>query len=219
MKYILVFIFFLLNFSTFSQNIKIPKGYKELKRVEGDLNKDGNKELVIAYDTGVEGDFGTEREICVYKKSGDKWNLWHKVSGIILPSQHGGIMGDPFMDIYIKNGCIVVQNSGGSADKWDYVHTYRYQNNNWYLIGATINYYRYPSFFEEYDYNVSTGKINVSIKKIKSEDYWNNLEEEEYEYLEENYTYKVQPAKKILMNGFYPGNNFQQLKNEDSFYY
>ena len=38
------------------------------------------------------------------------------------------------MDIYIKNGCIVVQNSGGSADKWDYVHTYRYQNNNWYLI-------------------------------------------------------------------------------------
>lgn len=219
MKNILVFIFFLLNFSTFSQEIKIPKGYKELKKVEGDLNKDGIKELVIAYDTGVEGDFGTEREVYVYKKSGNKWNLWHKVSGIILPSQHGGIMGDPFMDIYIKNGCIVVQNSGGSADKWDYVHTYRYQNNNWYLIGATINYYRYPSFFERYDYNVSTGKINVSIKKIKNEDYWNNSEEEEYEYLEENYTYKVQPVKKILMNGFHPGDNFQQLKNQDSFYY
>lgn len=219
MKNILVFMFFLLNFSTFSQNIKIPKGYKELKKVEGDLNKDGIKELVIAYDTGVEGDFGTEREVYVYKKSGNKWSLWHKVSGVILPSQHGGMMGDPFMDIYVKNGCIVIQNSGGSADKWDYVHTYRYQNNNWYLIGAAINYYRYPSFFEEYDYNVSTGKINVSIKKIKNEDYWNNSEEEEYEYLEENYTYKVQPSKKILMNGFYPGDNFQQLKNQDSFYY
>ena len=65
------FMFFLLNFSTFSQNIKIPKGYKELKKVEGDLNKDGIKELVIAYDTGVEGDFGTEREVYVYKKSGN----------------------------------------------------------------------------------------------------------------------------------------------------
>lgn len=59
----------------------------------------------------------------------------------------------------------------------------------------------------------------MSIKKIKNEDYWNNSEEEEYEYLEENYTYKVQPVKKILMNGFHPGDNFQQLKNQDSFYY
>ena len=75
MKNILVFMFFLLNFSTFSQEIKIPKGYKELKKVEGDLNKDGIKELVIAYDTGVEGDFGTEREVYVYKKSGDTFTL------------------------------------------------------------------------------------------------------------------------------------------------
>ena len=52
------------------------KSFKILEEIEGDLDKDGVSEKVIVYDTEKETDFGTERQIYIYKKNNDKWELW-----------------------------------------------------------------------------------------------------------------------------------------------
>ncbi len=57
------------------EKIQIPKSFKVLNETEGDLNKDGVSEKVIVYDTEKETDFGTERQIYIYKKNDNKWVL------------------------------------------------------------------------------------------------------------------------------------------------
>ena len=94
--------------------ILTPKSFKVLDETKGDLDKDGVFEKVIVYDTEKETDLGTERQIFIYKKTNDKWKLWKKSVGAILPSQHGGMMGDPFERISIERNCIVINHFGGS---------------------------------------------------------------------------------------------------------
>ena len=48
---------------------------------------------------------------------------------------------------------------GGSRWKWNYTHRYRFQNNDWQLIGATINYGTPCDYSFTFDYNLSTGNI------------------------------------------------------------
>jgi len=139
---------------------KTPNSFKILDEIEGDLDKDGVSEKVIVYDTEKETDFGTERQIYIYKKNNDKWELWEKSIGAILPSQHGGMMGDPFEGISIERNCIVINHFGGSRQKWNYTHRFRYQSGDFQLIGATVTFGSPCDYFFTFDYNLSNGKIN-----------------------------------------------------------
>lgn len=51
-----------------SETIKTPTSFKMLYQAEGDLDKDGIPEKVVIYDTQKLTDFGTERQIYIYKK-------------------------------------------------------------------------------------------------------------------------------------------------------
>ncbi len=136
-----------------------------LGEATGDLDKDGIDEKVLVYNTSRSTDMGTEREIHILKKEKEKWVNWHISQGAVLPSENGGMMGDPFNQVAIENGCIVLRQSGGSRIKWGYTHRFRWQKENWQLIGATVESGTPCVDWETYDYNLSVGVIDYTNEK------------------------------------------------------
>ena len=63
-----------------SEIIQKPKSFKIIEEIEGDLDKDGISEKVIVHDTEKEIDLGTERQIYIYKKKKNNWELWEKIN-------------------------------------------------------------------------------------------------------------------------------------------
>lgn len=148
------------NETTDVENEPSTDGLKQMATVTGDLDKDKIPEKVVVFDTKreSESDMGTEREIHIYKKTNGDWKLWHQSIGAVLPSENGGMMGDPFESLSIEKGSIVIKHFGGSREKWSYTHRFRYQNNTWELIGVTVNNGSPCDYWEDFDYNLSTGK-------------------------------------------------------------
>lgn len=178
----------------------LPKGYTILADTTGDLNKDGLAERVVVYDTPRQTDFGHEREIAIYQQKNGNWLLWHTSVGAVLPSQHGGTMGDPFESINIENGAIVVYQSGGARYRWMYIHRYRFQQGDWYLIGTSIHAGEPCQYWETMDYNLSTKKAKFTREKEACEE-----EEGSDELVEVNKTFDIPTPQLPKMDGFYPG--------------
>jgi len=142
--------------------MELPEGYTIAKQASGDLNKDGAEEKVLVVNTGEMGDMGEERVILIFKVENKEWKLWHRSSGTILPSEHGGMMGDPLQSVSVEKGAIVINHFGGSRSKWDHTHRFRYQNNKWELIGVTLISGTPCVDREKFDYNLSSGRVIYS---------------------------------------------------------
>lgn len=197
--------------------IPSPKGLRNLFEVRGDLDGDKEEELVIIYETSKDSDLGFEREIRIFKKKDEKWELLYKNIDAILPSRAGGMLGDPFEDVKVENNALVVNHFGGAREKWHYTHRYRFQKDGWFLIGATTSFFAPCEISNTYDYNLSTGKVNVS---------------NEIQACDENGEPKGKPKTKtttitlpktdpISMDGFTPGNTEVKIPNtkDQSFYF
>ncbi len=168
------------------QSIPIPKKYSIVGSVKGDLTKDGIDELVVAYNTEKEKEDTFEsvpRELIIYKKENNEWAVWKKSMKALYGSRDGGMMGDPFGDLEIKKGLLLVSQNGGSSWKWGHTDMYRYQNNEFYLIGYSSNYGKPCEYWTDVDFNLSTGKMIVK-KEYESCD---NGDEQEI-YKRENET-------------------------------
>jgi len=186
---IIALIFFSL--SGAGQDIAIPNGYKILDQKEGDLNNDGIAEKAIVFNTNDSTEFGTAREINIYKKSNSKWTLIANSKNAIGKSEDGGMMGDPFENIEIKNGVLLINQSGGSSWKWFKTDKYRFQNGRFQLIGFINNYGKPSEYFENIDFNLLTGKI---VYKKEYED------EKQDVYKKENETFYKKGLKIYLTN-------------------
>ena len=154
-------------FGTFSygQKIPLPQNYAIIDTVSGDLDKDGIKEMVVAYDTQIPTKDSSDdipRELVIYKKTSDTWVVWQKSNQALLGSEDGGMMGDPFNEIKIENGLLHISQSGGSSWKWGYTDKYRYQNGEFYLIGYTSSGGKPCEYWQSVDFNLITGKIIVT---------------------------------------------------------
>lgn len=192
--------------------VRVPADYTLLAQTKGDLDRDGQAEWVSVWDTGVEGELGTAREVRIYRKAQQQWALWHRSQGAVLSSQHGGMMGDPFVGIEIKNQALVIDHFGGSRHKWSYTHRYRWQQGDWYLIGATVNFGAVCEELSRYDYNLSTGAVKVQITEDECE--------EGVVGREQRYAYQLKRSGLPKMAGFYPGDNKLALPNKAlGFYY
>ena len=178
--------------------LKTPTSFKILEEKEGDLDNDGVSEKVIVYDTEKETDYGQERQIYIYKKNNDTWGIWKKSSTAILSSEQGGVMGDPFDGISIEKNCIVINHFGGSRQKWNYTHRYRYQNGDFQLIGANVFSGAPCDYFETFDYNLSNGKIKYEKEIEDCDKKTSKIEKKEMIWKEE-----ALPS----MDGFFPGTN------------
>jgi len=146
------------------QRLSIPENYTIVDSIRGDLNKDGIDELVVAYTTAVENEETLEsvpRELIIYQKEGNAWVIWKKSTKALYGSRDGGMMGDPFGEIEIKKGLLLISQNGGSSWKWGHTDTYRYQEGAFYLIGYSSNYGKPCEYWTDVDFNLSTGKMMV----------------------------------------------------------
>lgn len=173
MKKLISILLFFFSFITFAQKNYIPKGYKIIEEKNGDLDNDGINEKVIVFETSDSTDFGYIREIQILKKSNTEWLEWKESRNAVLKSQDGGMMEDPYGDIEIKNGILIINQNGGSSWKWGYTDKYRFQNNEFELIEYTSNYGKLCEYWANFDFNLSTGKI---IYKKEFEDCDKNQE-------------------------------------------
>lgn len=137
--------------------VEIPENYTILDEATGDLDGDGIEEKVVVFDTGREEDFGTVREVRIYVDQDEIWSLWYAAIGPVLPSEHGGMMGDPYEGMSVSNGTLEISHFGGSAEKWSYNHEFQYVNDDWQLTQATLLFYRSCEYSETYTYNILKG--------------------------------------------------------------
>lgn len=165
-QYIISLLLILLcNSKASAQDIPIPEGYTLFDTAMGDLDKDGIPELAVAYNTRKKTDDELEdipRALIIYKQQQGQWQHWQQSQQALYSSRGGGMMGDPFEDMEIRRGLLIISQSGGSTWKWGHTDTYRYQDGVFYLIGYTSNAGKLCEYWENVDYNLSTGKMIVT---------------------------------------------------------
>ena len=192
--YILTFLLTLIHVSN-GQELLFPDNYSVVDSVYGDLDKDSITELVVAYNTGTENDIdGVPRELIIYKLKNNKWTEWKKSDQALFGSKDGGMMGDPFGQIEIKHGILLISQNGGSSWKWALTDKYRFQNGEFYLIGFSDIAGKPCEYWREVDYNLSTGKMIVKKEFEECE-----TEEQEI-YKRENETLYEKGLKITLQN-------------------
>lgn len=173
-----------------AEELEESNNFEILASAIGDLDKDGVDEKVEVVNTDIIGEYGIERVLHIYKKDQNEgWKLWRSSHKVILPSESGGMMGDPFEDIGIENGVLVIYHWGGSSWKWSYTDRFRFQNNNFELIGATTTYGKLCEEWEDFDYNLSTGNIIVTNTKEYCDE---NEEAQTKSEIKSTYSYKME---------------------------
>jgi hypothetical protein len=187
---------------TMNDSIPTPAGFEKIFEVTGNLDSSAADEKIVLFNTERMVEMGRLRELRIYKINNNAWELWHRSVGAVLPSEHGGTLGDPFQEINIAKGSLLVSHLGGGREKWSYRHQYRFQENNWKLIGARVFFGSPCDTLQDFDYNLTSGNIhykkfiencqetgNAGDSILMSKTFvrkWNTLPD---------------------MDGFYPGNN------------
>ena len=190
-----------------------PKFWKLIEVAYGNLDVDLQDEAVVVYETPIAVDPGYQQSLAIYKKISNGWKLWHQSTSPILSTQAGGMMGNPFEGIAIDRKCIVVNHFGGSRQKWNLTHRYRFQNNNWYVIGATVSFGAPCDYFDTLDYNLVTGDILVEHTTEECDD--DNADKR----IPKNRKEKLKIKKPLqLMDDFTPGKNEIEIWNETRYY-
>lgn len=120
----------------------VPTDYSVLDTVSGDLNLDEIKDYILVLKKNGEDTLSNvianpERRplLILLRNKDNKLQLARKNYNTVYCIDCGGVMGDPFMGITIKNGYFSVEHYGGSARRWTRIITYKYskQDNEWFL--------------------------------------------------------------------------------------
>ena len=147
----------------------IPKDWTLLDSVQGDLNKDNCKDLVlvIQHKDSVQLDENSELTqprmllILFYNKAKNLYNLAEKSESFILPHDDS-YMTDPYVGMSISNkGVLTIEfeffATMGSYGSSTSSYKFRYQNNEFALIGADDYYvHRATGEFGERSFNFLT---------------------------------------------------------------
>jgi hypothetical protein len=221
-------ILFLLTISQ-SQELKdftIPAGYKKIVEVKGDLDKDGKAETVIVYNSNKRNyeDFnrGFQREIFILKNENGKLKIWKKNSTAILGSKTGfSPEYNTLPEVIIKNGAIIISQSYNTNSRhtytytytYTYKHTYRFQNNDFHLIGSVIK------FDDTCQFN-RFSEVNFSTKKVIVDDQYYPCFEDDKEPLEKDFhkEFNYNWEAPIKMDNFTPGETVIKIPNSDQYF-
>lgn len=128
------FLLFSYSFPSFGQNkkfaglpssiSKVFKGYKILDYAKGDLNLNGKDDFIVAM---AEQGCGDNRSLYIFFDNGEDYKLFAYNCNAILDRFCGGMYGDCFQGMVIKNGYFSIEYYGGSGNnKWSYNFTFKY---------------------------------------------------------------------------------------------
>ena len=133
LKFVIIFFTILLNCQiSFGQfkNLRqfIPTEFSILDSASGDINKDGINDLVLILKNNYEKfNSDTTRPLLLLK--GNKvgqYKLIARNDSTVLCMGCGGVFGDPYQGITIKNGYFSIEHYGGSSWRWTRIITFRY---------------------------------------------------------------------------------------------
>lgn len=149
----------------------IPAGYDTIETVEGDLNKDNVIDYAMALASVKEENYNpaedtTElpaRILVVVFGQKQGYKLAAKTDKAIMCKQCGGVFGDPFSGLSITKGILIIDHYGGSAWRWSHTHKFRYQQNDFYLIGETDHSYWSINHCEELGDFAGTSYKDVNL--------------------------------------------------------
>ncbi len=122
----------------------VPPGYYVLDegRATGDLNGDGRPDLALVLGAAIEktaapDPYPPRRLRVLLATPGGGYRLAAENRRAVLGKNEGGMMGDPFQGIGIQKGVLALDHYGGSARRWGTTEKFRWQQNDFYLIGHT----------------------------------------------------------------------------------
>jgi hypothetical protein len=111
--------------------------YQILDTMTGDLNRDKYMDMLIVLQSDAK--FVSTEEarpllILIGTPSGDLKKVEENDS-VVLCEGCGGVWGDPYDGLAIKNGFFSVEHYGGSSDRWTEIMTFKYseKENTWIL--------------------------------------------------------------------------------------
>jgi hypothetical protein len=131
-KISLVILFIIINSLAFAQTgyLKdfIPKGFTLLDSASGDLNKDGFKDLIVILKNNSEEAMpDTTRPLLILHGTKKKtYTLIAKNDHVVLCEACGGVFGNPYEGIAVKNNYFSVEHYGGSSWRWSRIITFKY---------------------------------------------------------------------------------------------
>lgn len=132
-----------------------------------DFNKDGLNDLLIVSENIADEE--QNRSLIILSNSANGFVVSAKSKAAVLCKTCGGVFGDPYAGISVNKNVLDIYHYGGSNWKWTNNFTFRFQNNQWELIGISND-----SFFSGDDCNgdgVGTAgqnlkEVNFSTKKV-----------------------------------------------------
>jgi hypothetical protein len=195
----------------YAQNLKdftAPKGYQKIVEAKGDLDKDGQDETVIIFNTDkkINTDDHDDflRTFFILKNIDGKLKIWKQNNTVLFSSGMGFYSEDNTPpELSIKNNTLSITQifNTNSRHTQTYQYTFRFQNGDFYLIGS------HDRFEDTCEFNYLT-EINFSTGKVITDEEYSSCDDEEKDIPKDIHKEFVHPFKTLIkMNNFRIGEN------------
>lgn len=120
----------------------VLKGYEVLDYTAGDLNRDKRPDAILILKIAGEDTILTENYkdpkrpmLLLVRQENGTLKQAARNDAIVMCRECGGIYGDPYESMSVDSNTFSIHFYGGSAWRWSYRHTFRYnaQQKNWLL--------------------------------------------------------------------------------------
>ena len=133
------------------------------------MDKDGIEEKVVVFHN-QSSEENTKSEIRIYKQQNQNWKLFYlSKKGIWNVKRYS------FDKVIIEKGILKIHHTTIGSFHVSLTHKYRYQNNDFDLIGYTDYSGILCQEWIKFDYNLSTGKINYQKETENCDDEQNQI--------------------------------------------
>jgi hypothetical protein len=129
---IFIFIFILATkfISALSLQEIIPQGYEIRDSVSGHLNNDQFIDMIVVLkmnnedSVAAKSEFAIKRETIILYGSANGYSVVARNMNAVYCVNCGGVMGDPFVGLYIENESFSISHYGGGVWRWGRVSTF-----------------------------------------------------------------------------------------------
>lgn len=118
----------------------VPDGYEIMGKATGDFNNDGIKDIVMVIKRAEEIATEEIRPILVLTGTASGYKLNARNTDFMLSWDGGGVYGDPYEGISLKDGLLTITHYGGSSWRWHQEMNFRFDTlQNEFLADHYIN--------------------------------------------------------------------------------